>query len=168
VLLDRKEFVKTIGDIAATGREFNIHLTLICQNPTSGQLGDASIKRNMPTRLVGRVDSPEAAHVATGQPRSGAEFLTGAGDLLFIRPGSVKRLTAGLLTDKDIAGLPRGDGTRRLDLGEYEDVDHVLAQADNESKVGRPQDPLEASHVALALSDQNTSQRAKPAILHWL
>ena len=149
VILDRGEFVKAIGDVAATGREFNIHLTLICQNPTAKQLGDTTIKRNMITRLVGRVDSPEAAHVATGQPKSGAEFLTGAGDLLFIRPGSVKRLTAGLLTDKDIAGLPRVDGNRRLDLGEYEDPDHVLAQADNGSKVRA--DDLDPAHVAVSL-----------------
>jgi len=158
-LLDRDEFVKAIGDIAATGREFNIHLALITQNPTAKQLGDTSIKRNMIARLVGRVDSSEAARVATGQSKSGAESLTGAGDLLFIRPGSVKRLTAGLLTEKDIAVLPKVDGSRRLDLGQYEDVDHVLAQADNEGKAGRPQDPLEAPHVALALSDESTSQR---------
>jgi len=158
-ILDRDEFVTAIGDVAATGREFNIHLALICQNPTAKQLGDTSIKRNMITRLVGRVDSPEAARVATGQSKSGAESLTGAGDLLFIRPGSVKRLTAGLLTGKDIASLPRVDGSRRLDLRQYEDIDHVLAQTDNENKAGRPQDPLEAPHVALALSDENTSQR---------
>ena len=158
-ILDRTEFIEAIGDVAATGREFNLHMALVCQNPTAKQLGDTSIKRNMIARLVGRVDSSEAAHVATGQRKSGAESLTGAGDLLFIRPGSVKRLTAGLLTEKDIAGLPRVDGSRRLDLGEYEDVDHVLAQADNGSKVGRPEDPLEAPHVALALSDESTSQR---------
>ena len=148
-LLDREEFVKVIGDIASVGREFNIHLLAALQNPTARQLGDASIKRNLTTRLVGRVDSATAAHVATGQKDSGAELLTGAGDFLFIEPKGVSRLTAALLTEKDIAGLPRSESTRTLDLGEYEDADHVLAQADNGSKVRA--DDLDPAQVAIAL-----------------
>lgn len=148
-LLDREEFVKVIGDIAATGREFGVHLLAAMQNPTAKQLGDASIKRNLTTRLVGRVDSATAAVVCTGQAESGAEKLTGAGDMLLVHPMGVKRLTAALLTGKDVEKLPRAEGVKSLDLDQYEDVDHVLDQADNE---GKPRaDDLDPRHVAVAL-----------------
>jgi len=156
-LLDRPEFVKAIGDIAATGREFGIHLLAACQNPTADQLGDASIKRNLTTRLVGRVDSPTAAYVCTGQKGSGAETLCGAGDMLLVDPSGTMRLTAAFLTGKDIDRLPRIESVSILDLGEYEDVDHVLDQADNKS--GRPSEPLEMKHLALALKIPDISQR---------
>lgn len=150
-LLDREEFVKVIGDIAGTGREFGIHLLAAMQNPTAKQLGDTSIKRNLTTRLVGRVDSATAAVVATGQADSGAEKLTGAGDFLLVEPAGIKRLTAALLTEKDTAKLPRAEQMGTLDLSQYEDVDHVLSQADNEGKAGRPEDPMEPQHLAFAL-----------------
>jgi hypothetical protein len=145
-LLDREEFVKVIGDVAATGREFGIHLLAAMQDPTAKQLGDTSIKRNLTTRLVGRVDSATAAHVATGQKESGAEKLTGAGDMLLVQPLGVKRLTAALLTEGDVARLPHAESVRTLDLGQYQDVDHVIEQADNRA------DPLDAEHIAVALA----------------
>jgi len=148
-LLDKPPFVKVIGDIAGTGREFGVHLLVAVQNPTAKQLGDAGIKRNLTTRLVGRVDSATAAHVATGQKGTGAEALAGAGDMLLVDPGGVVRLTAALLTSKDVNGLPHTGNDNALDLGEYEDPDHVLAQADNEDK-GRADD-LDPRHVAVAL-----------------
>jgi len=134
-LLDKPEFIRIISDIAATGREFGVHLApLALQNPTADQLGDTSIKRNMTTRLVGRVDSPTAAHVCTGQKESGAEALCGAGDMLLVDPSGSLRLTAALLNSRDTDRLPRLETVHVLDLEEYEDVDHVLDQADNERK----------------------------------
>jgi S-DNA-T family DNA segregation ATPase FtsK/SpoIIIE len=130
-LLDRGEFVKSISDLAAVGREFGIHVLAALQNPTAAQLGDTSIKRNLTTRLVGRVDSAQAANVAAGVKGSGAELLTGAGDMLLVLPTGIRRMTAALLTEQDTGRLPRAEQVSSLDLGEYEDVDYVLEQANN-------------------------------------
>lgn len=151
-LLDKPEFVKVIGDVAATGREFGIHLLAAVQNPTAKQLGDAGIKRNLTTRLVGRVDSATAAVVATGQPETGAELLTGAGDMLLIQPTGIKRLTAALLTTKDTEHLPRAESIESLDLSQYEDVDHVIDRADLKSQTGF--DALETALAIIACAKQ--------------
>ena len=79
-LLDRDEFVRPISDLAAVGREFNIHLLLATQNPTAKDLGDTGIKRNLTARVVGKVDSAQAAQVAAGVKATGAELLLGPGD----------------------------------------------------------------------------------------
>jgi DNA segregation ATPase FtsK/SpoIIIE, S-DNA-T family len=155
-LLDRGEFVKPISDLAAVGREFGIHVLVALQNPTAAQLGDASIKRNLTARLVGRVDSAQAANVAAGVKGSGAELLTGAGDMLMVLPAGVRRMTAALLTERDTDGLPRAEQVGSLDLDEYEDVDHVLDQADSQGKA----DPLDPVHVAWSLAHPGASQHS--------
>jgi hypothetical protein len=147
-LLEAEQFVRPIADLAAVGREFGIHLLAAMQNPTAKQLGDASIKRNLTARLVGKVDSADAARVATGQGKSGANLLTGAGDFLLVQPDGITRLTAALLTEKDTASLPRVDVNRVLDLDQYDDVDHVLEQASNSSKA----DDYDPDHVAVAVA----------------
>jgi hypothetical protein len=149
-LLEAEQFVRPISDLAAVGREFGIHLLAAMQNPTAKQLGDASIKRNLTTRLVGKVDSADAARVATGQGKSGANLLTGAGDFLLVQPQGITRLTAALLTEQDTARLPRSETVQALDLDQYDDVDRVADVADDGR--GRPPEPVEPEHVALALA----------------
>ena len=146
-LLDRDEFIKPIGDLAAVGREFGVHLLLATQNPTAKMLGTTSIKRNLTTRLVGKVDSAQAAAVAAGVKESGAELLTGPGDQLLVQPSGIKRITAALVTEGDMADLPRSESIPHLDLGEYDDIDHILDQAGS----GRTA-PLETRNVAVALA----------------
>lgn len=158
-LLESDPFIKPIINIAALGREYGIHLALLTQNPTARALGDSSVKRNVTARLVGRVDSAEAAKVATGQPGTGAERLTGTGDMLLIQPSETRRVTTALLTDKDLGKLPAVGAIRQLDLSEYEDVDRVIDQANLLPKVGRNPDPLEAAHVAHVLVAPSISQR---------
>jgi len=153
-LLDRDEFVRPISRLAAVGREFGIHLLLATQNPTADQLGDTGIKRNLTTRLVGKVDSAQAATVAAGIKESGAELLTGPGDQLLVQPTGVTRLTVALVTDQDTSTLPTAETVRHLDLGEFDDIDHVLNQTvDVDQTVDTSQAaPLEPAHVALALA----------------
>lgn len=134
-----------LKDLTAVGREYNVHCLLGIQNPTASMMGGkADLKRNVVTRLVGKVDGATAAVAATGMKESGAELLMGMGDMLLIP--ETRRLTTAWLTQKDVAKLPRSKTTRRLDLSQYEDVDHVLAQADIRA------DPLDADHVAVALA----------------
>lgn len=152
-LLENEEMVKPISDLAAVGREFEIHLVTATQNPTAAVLGDVSIKRNM-VRLVGRVDSGDAARAAAGLGGTGAETLTGAGDMLLVLPGLTRRLTTALLTEGDIERLPRTEKTPRLDLGQYEDIERVSNVV---SMGGRRPDPLEAEHVYHALLEPDIS-----------
>jgi len=142
-LLEQEQFVKPIADLAAVGREFGVHVILSAQNPTAAQLGDSNVKRNLSVRLVGRVDSATAATVATGQADTGAERLTGAGDMLLVRPDETRRITAALITERDTARLPRIETVVFLDLSEYEDSERVGDQADVRGKVGRKADPID-------------------------
>ena len=148
-LLDRDEFVRPISDLAAVGREFGVHLLLATQNPTAEMLGTTSIKRNLTTRLVGKVDSAQAASVATGVKETGAGLCAGAVDQLLVQPAGIKRITAALVTEKDAASLPRTEAIGSLDLSEYEDIDRVCDQAATTQAA-----PLDAHHVAVALASR--------------
>lgn len=155
-LLTTDEMTQAVSKLAAIGREVGIHLLAATQNPVAGNLGDVSIKRNM-ARLVGPVDSADAARAAAGMKGSGAEMLTGPGDMLLVGTGRIRRLAVALLTDKDIARLDRVETVNRLDLDGFEDLTHVSEQA---NLPGRQPDDLEAEHLAYALAHPDSSQRA--------
>lgn len=122
-LLDQSHLRKAVLDIAATGREFGIHLIMATQDPTAEQLGSATIKRNLSARLVGRVDSPTAAHVAMGQNGTLAHLLTGPGDMLLGTPtDGVRRIAAAFCTDKDTESLPRVESLQAVDMPIIEDT----------------------------------------------
>lgn len=154
-LLEKEPFVKAVTDPVTKGRESGIHCLLLTQKPTVEQLGDTVIKGNLLLRLIGKVDSGIAASTATGQKQSGAELLTSAGDMLRIGPEGIARFTAFLLTDKDLARLPKAETVRHLDLDPYEDVDHVV-----EEPASRQAEPLELAPVIYALLNRGVSQRA--------
>lgn len=155
-LLDKPQFIKPIADLAESGREWGLHLGLLVQNPTAENLGTTDIKRNMQARLCGKVDSTEAAKVATGLPGTGAELLTGTGDMILVANGNICRLTTALVSEADIARLPRVESVPMLDLEEYEDIDHVIEQA--ALTPGRNPDPLEPEHVYSVLVNPEMSQ----------
>ena len=148
-LLDRPEFVGPIGELAAVGRECGIHLFLATQNPTAEMLGSTNIKRNLTMRLVGKVDSAQAAVVSAGIKATGAELLTGPGDQLLIAPSGVTRITIALVTENDLLTLPRTESHQELELGQYDDIDHVVDQA----AVNVPA-PIEPAHLATALANR--------------
>ena len=160
-LLIREAYRKLLTDMTAVGREWGIHVGLVVQNPTADNIGDVGIKRNVQARLVGSVDSAEAARAATGQGGTGAEkSLTSTGDMLLIQPGEVKRLITALLSYSDLLSLPRRtNGTMpQLPLAEYEDPDHVRDVAEKTVSVGRNPDPLEPEQVYAAMVEPNITQ----------
>ncbi len=160
-LLIRPEYSALLSDLTAVGREWGIHIGLVIQNPTADNIGDVSIKRNVQARLVGSVDSPEAARAATGQGGTGAEkSLTSTGDMLLVQPGKVIRLITALLTNRDLQSLPRltNGSIPQLPLDEYEDPDHVRDVIEVNTSVGRNPDPLEPEQVYAALVEPNITQ----------
>jgi S-DNA-T family DNA segregation ATPase FtsK/SpoIIIE len=86
------------------GREAGIHVVACTQKPSSQVMG-ALIRANFPTRLVGKVVSPEDARVASGVGGTGAEKLTGRGDFLAVAAGQVMRFQAAYASQAEVEQL---------------------------------------------------------------
>jgi S-DNA-T family DNA segregation ATPase FtsK/SpoIIIE len=145
---DSQVAIGYLARIAAMGREFGIHLNLATQYAQIQMLGGkqgAELKRNIPTRLCGRVDDANAAQNALGVKNSGAEFLQGRGDFLLRSIGTLSRLTVAKIEPYHIEKLPRAGIMSRLDMPD-DDVVNSGAPAGNTSRCVEPE------HVALALT----------------
>lgn len=143
LLEDSKVATGYLSRIASTGGEFGVHLVLSTQYPQISALGSSDLKRNVTTRLCGRVDDAGAAANALGVPDSGAETLGGYGDFLLKDIESLSRLTVARLKPEHVETLPRAE-VQPLEL------------PDDDTTNGGPRpvtqpDPLEPEHVALAL-----------------
>jgi len=132
-----------LSRIASIGGEFGMHLVLSTQYPQISALGSSDLKRNVTTRLCGRVDDAQAAANALGVPDSGAETLGGYGDFLLKDIESLTRLTVAHLTPEHVLALPRAE-VQPLDLPDDDTTNG------GSRPVTQP-DPLEPEHVALAL-----------------
>lgn len=98
-----------LAKIARIGAEFGVFLILATQHPQIKMLGNADLKRNLVTRLVGRTDDRVASENAIGLPSSQAERLTGKGDFLLRTPdNTVSRFTVANLTTDHVQSLPSG------------------------------------------------------------
>lgn len=118
-----KGVVDSLKSLMAKARAVNIHAVVVAQNPTKELLGTCDLKRNCRQRLVGYTDSPIAAQVATGQAKTGAECLVGAGDFLRIKGPRTDRFTAPFLPDEELERrLPRGEPGHQLDFGTGEET----------------------------------------------
>jgi S-DNA-T family DNA segregation ATPase FtsK/SpoIIIE len=99
---------KSVSDaltrLTQRGREAGLHVIACTQKPTSQVLGPL-MKANFPTRLVGRVTSPEDARVAAGIGGSGAEKLARSGEFVVVAAGTIQRFQAALATTDDIHSL---------------------------------------------------------------
>jgi len=113
---DSKVAAKYLARIASVGGEFGLHLVLATQYPQVKLLGGSSeLKRNITTRLCGKVDDATAAANALGLAGTGAESLQGYGDFLLKDFGGLSRLTVAKIEERHIEKLPRAEANR-LDL----------------------------------------------------
>lgn len=149
-LAQEKKFVEPTELLARRGRKWGINLVLATQRPTKDSLGSMNIKANLSVRIVGKVTSPQEAFWASDIPESGAEMLLGPGDMLLVKPGTMQRMSIPWLSNDDLSRLPRNGHEPKVGFEPAED---------EEGGVGRPQDPLEARPLALALCDPDVSQR---------
>jgi len=109
-----------LARIASVGGEFGLHLILATQYPQVKLLGGSSeLKRNVSTRLCGRVDDAAAAANALGLANSGAEGLQGYGDFLLKDFDGLSRLTVAKIDDHHIEKLPRAEA-KYLDLPHHD------------------------------------------------
>jgi hypothetical protein len=64
-----------------------------------------ALRVNITTRIVGKVPDDTESRLATGMEGLGAETLTGAGDMLLVAQGEVKRVQVARAAPEDIAHL---------------------------------------------------------------
>ena len=88
-----------VGRLAEAGRHIGLHLVIGAQHAIGSELGPA-IMRNIPVRILGRVDSAQAAYNAAGIAGTGAEKLPGSGAFIYVNSVMMVHFQAPLI-DKD-------------------------------------------------------------------
>jgi S-DNA-T family DNA segregation ATPase FtsK/SpoIIIE len=101
IMVGGKEMEMQIARLTQRGREAGIHVVGCTQKPSANVIGGIA-KSNFPTRLVGRVVSPEDARVASGVAGSGAEKLLGRGDFLLFTNGEVNRVQGAFISQEEM------------------------------------------------------------------
>lgn len=92
--------MKLLESLLAMGRSLNINVVAATQHPLASVIGSL-LKANFTARLVGRVLSNDAAKVAAGIPKLGAEFLPGKGSFLLVEGGRILRLQGYYLSSEE-------------------------------------------------------------------
>lgn len=133
-----------LARIASVGGEFGLHLILSTQYPQIGMLGSAELKRNVTTRLCGKVDDSQSAVNALGIAGSGAESLQGYGDFLLKDFNGLSRLTMAKIEESHVAKLDRIETIPTLNLPEDDTVNQGSLPANLPES-------LEPEQVAVAL-----------------
>lgn len=100
-MIGGKPFEATLTRLTQRGRGAGIHVVAGTQKPLSAVIGPL-VKGNFPTRIVGRVVSPEDAKVAAGVGGTGAEALAGCGDFLLLAGGLTTRFQAAFIRPADV------------------------------------------------------------------
>ncbi len=88
------------------GRQAGIHVIAATQKPSSKAMSTV-VKSNFPTRLVGKVASPEDARVAAGIGGTGAEKLGGHGEFLVVAEGHVIRFQSAFASRDEVREMLR-------------------------------------------------------------
>ncbi len=94
-----------LADVLARGRKHGVHVVFATQYVRADVL-DRRMTDQAGWRIAGRVSDPIASRLILGT--SGAEALTGAGDMLVARGGGpARRMLAAMPTAAELAGMPR-------------------------------------------------------------
>ncbi len=143
-----------LSRIASIGGEFGLHLILSTQYPQIKMLGNAELKRNVTTRLCGKVDDALAATNALGIAGSGAESLQGYGDFLLKDFNGLSRLTIAKIEPGHIEDLPRLTEPRQLDLPSLE-TDSDAIYSGNPATQQKPIQPEEVAQLLVNWHDRH-------------
>lgn len=77
-----------------------MHVIAATQRPSAAVIAGL-MKANFPIRISGAVVSATEASIATGMPRTGAEFLLGKGDMVLIYQGRPERFQVCMFVEED-------------------------------------------------------------------
>jgi len=91
-----------IARLVQRGRSAGMHMIGATQKPSAKAMSSV-IRSNFPMRIVGRMVSAQDALIAAGIPGTGAERLSGRGDMLVVSVGQSKRFQAAFISEKEIA-----------------------------------------------------------------
>jgi len=142
-----KDVEESLQRLAQMARAAGIHLVLATQRPSVDVLTGV-IKANFPARISFQVSSRTDSRTILDQ--NGADHLLGAGDMLFLPPGTSKlqRLHGAFVTEHEVADLTnflREQGGPRFDESLLE------AQAEDEESSSADEDVDEMYDAAVAL-----------------
>jgi S-DNA-T family DNA segregation ATPase FtsK/SpoIIIE len=133
-----KDVEASIARLAQMARAAGIHLILATQRPSVDVL-TGLIKANFPTRISFKVSSKIDSRTIIDT--SGAEHLLGAGDMLYLPPGSsgLLRIHGAYISEEETARLVvflKKQGAANYDETVIEEIetDDSLASADNEAE----------------------------------
>jgi DNA segregation ATPase FtsK/SpoIIIE, S-DNA-T family len=99
-----KQIEAPLTRLVQRGREAGFHVIAATQKPSS-KVMSGIMKSNFPTRLVGRVASPEDARSAAGIGGTGAEKLAGHGEFLLVAEGQVIRFQSAYAGSEHMAKM---------------------------------------------------------------
>jgi len=127
MMVSSREVEESIIRLAQMARASGIHLLLATQRPSVDVITGV-IKANMPARISFQVSSKIDSR--TILDTNGAELLLGAGDMLFLPPGTSKlqRIHGAFVTDNEVKGVT--DFWKAQGKPEYR---HEILQIEEES-----------------------------------
>ncbi|MCA1766574.1 MAG: DNA translocase FtsK, partial [Desulfobulbaceae bacterium] len=104
MMVSSREVEDAVARLAQMARAAGMHLILATQRPSVDVL-TGLIKANFPTRMSFKVSSKIDSRTILDS--SGAEHLLGAGDMLFLPPGSARlqRIHGAYITEKEIENI---------------------------------------------------------------
>ncbi|TKB08752.1 DNA translocase FtsK 4TM domain-containing protein [Desulforhopalus sp. IMCC35007] len=125
MMVASKDVEAAIARLAQMARAAGIHMILATQRPSVDVL-TGLIKANFPTRISFKVSSKIDSR--TILDASGAEHLLGAGDMLFLAPGtsSIKRIHGAYISEKetsDIVDFWKNQGNSTYDEGVMKEIE---------------------------------------------
>ena len=132
MMVASKDVEAAIARLAQMARAAGIHMILATQRPSVDVL-TGLIKANFPTRISFKVSSKIDSR--TILDASGAEHLLGAGDMLFLAPGTsaIKRIHGAYISEKetaDIVDFWKNQGNSTYDEAVMQEIEKDTAAAD--------------------------------------
>lgn len=132
MMVSSNEVENSVARLAQMARAAGMHLILATQRPSVDVL-TGLIKANFPTRMSFKVSSKIDSR--TILDTSGAEHLLGAGDMLFLPPGTarLKRIHGAFISEKEserIVDFLKEQGSARYDESVIESVERMEDEID--------------------------------------
>ena len=139
MMVASKDVEACIARLAQMARAAGIHLILATQRPSVDVL-TGLIKANFPTRISFKVSSKIDSRTIIDT--SGAEHLLGAGDMLYLPPGSagLRRIHGAFISEEETSRLV--SFLKKQGAANYDDS--IIEEIETESAVGAAADEVEA------------------------
>lgn len=148
MMVSSKEVEDSVARLAQMARAAGMHLILATQRPSVDVL-TGLIKANFPTRMSFKVSSKIDSR--TILDNSGAEHLLGAGDMLFLPPGTARllRIHGAYISENEIANIVKFIKEQRT--ASYDESVTSIAEGLSEDENGDPEELDERYDEAVAL-----------------